>query len=91
MSEHNLSGIDTNAGIEINRIEPTPTLPRGGYQIRITVLDPEPKRAAITVDHDGFAGLLCRILLDDDSLRTDVTQKLPTREAKTTQDAPPAG
>jgi hypothetical protein len=91
MPGNNLSGIDASAEMEINRIEPAPTLPTGGYQIRITVLDPEPKRAAITVDHDGFAGLLCRILSDDDSLRTDVTQKLSTRERKTTEDLPPTG
>jgi len=91
MPEHNLSGVDSNAGIEINRIEPAPTLPRGGYQIRITVLDPEPRRAAITVDHDGFAGLLYRVLLGDDSLRTDVTQKLSAREGKAAQHVPPAG
>jgi hypothetical protein len=78
MPVRNLPGIDGNAEIEINRIEPTPTLLRGGYQIRITVLDPQPKRTAITVDHDGFTELLYRVLLDDDSLRTDVKQKLFT-------------
>lgn len=72
----NLLSIDGNAEIEINRIEPTPTLPRGGYQIRITAHDPEPKRTAITVDYNGFAELLYSVLSGDDSLRTDVRQKL---------------
>ena len=44
MPEHNLPSIDAIAEIEINRIEPTPTLLRGGYQIRITVHDPKPER-----------------------------------------------
>jgi hypothetical protein len=91
MPGRNLPGIDTIAEIEINRIEPTPTLLRGGYQIRITVLDPQPKRTAITVDHDGFAELLYRVLLDDDSLRTDVRQKLSTRKRKFLEDTPPPG
>ena len=91
MSEYNLPSIDANAEIEINRIEATPTLLRGGYQIRITVHDPEPERTVITVDHDGFAELLYRVLLDDDSLRTDVRQKLFTRERKILEGMPPAG
>ena len=88
---HNLPSIDGNAEMEINRIEPTPTLLRGGYQIRITVHDPEPKRTVITVGHDGFAELLYGVLSDDDSLRTDVRQKLFTRERKIREDMPPTG
>ncbi|HEX6453274.1 MAG TPA: hypothetical protein VF060_27905 [Trebonia sp.] len=87
----NLLSVDGTAEIEINRIEPTPTLPKGGYQIRITAHDPEPKRSVITVDHDGFAEFLFHVLSDDDSLRTDVRQKLFTRERKTLEDMPPSG
>ena len=76
MPEHNLSSIDGNAEVEINRIQPTPTLLRGGYQIRITVQDPEPRRTAITIDHDGFADLLTGILADDEQLRITVRQAL---------------
>jgi hypothetical protein len=76
MSEYTLVSIDRNAEIEINRIEPTSTLLSGGYQIRITSHEPKPARTAITVDQDGFAELLYRILASDDSLRRDVTAKL---------------
>ena len=91
MPDDPLSSIDGNAEIEVNQIESTPTLLKGGYQVRITSLDPKPARAAITVDHDGFAELLYRILSDDDSLRTDVRQKLFTREQKILEDMPPTG
>jgi hypothetical protein len=76
MPAYTLSSIDGNAEVEINRIVPTPTLPRGGYQIRITSHDPKPARTAITIDHDGFAEFLYRLLSDDDSLQKDVRQKL---------------
>ena len=76
MPAYTLSGIDGNAEVEINRIEPTPALLRGGYQIRITSHDPKPARTAITIDHDGFAEFLYRLLSDDDSLQTYVRQKL---------------
>ena len=91
MPECTLSGTDGNAAIEVNRIESTPTLLKGGYQVRITSYDPKPARTAITVDHDGFAELLYRILSDDDGLRTDVRQRLFTRERKILEDMPPAG
>lgn len=76
MAEHTLSSIDGDAAVEINQIESTRTLPRGGYQVRITSHDPKPARMVITVDHDGIADLLCRVLLGDHSLLTDVRHKL---------------
>jgi hypothetical protein len=82
MAEHTLSSIDKDAEIEINQIEPTRTLARGGYQIRITSHDPKPARTAITVDHDGIADLLCRVLSGDRSLLTDVRHKLLTHGQK---------
>ena len=76
MPAYTISGIDGNAEVEINRIVPTLALLRGGYQIRITSHDPKPARTAITIDHDGFAELLYRLLSDDDSLQKDLRQRL---------------
>jgi hypothetical protein len=91
MADYTLSSVNRDAEIEINQIEPTPTLPRGGYQIRITSHDPNPARTAITVEQDDLAELLGRILSGDHSLLRDVRQRLLTGGQRILEDMAPTG
>lgn len=91
MAEYTLSSVKRDAEIEINQIEPTPTLLRGGYQIRITSHGPKPARTAITVDQDGLAELLVHILSGDHNLLRDVRQRLLTGGQRIPEDRLPTG